>query len=236
MSRLVAACNARRPLMSIVVVAGQKGGAGKTTLAIQLASEWSARGHRVQLVDADPQGTALTWSAVASEAGHKGPLVVAMGDNLRTQLATAADGFDFTVVDCPPRHGRRQAWALAQADVAVLPTGPDAPDVWALAETVDLVGDVQAMRPGLPAVIVINRRRPGTVLARRAREALADIPFPVLDAAITLGVAFPESIAAGLGVTEYASGSVAAGEVRRFVDEVEDVLAGRKHGVCSDVA
>ena len=59
---------------------GQKGGAGKTTLAVALASEWHERGHRVLLVDLDPQGTATTWGDVAAELNVEGPAVIGMGD------------------------------------------------------------------------------------------------------------------------------------------------------------
>ena len=65
----------------IVAIAGHKGGTGKTTIAATIAAELQARGHSVLLVDADPQGTAITWAEMAERAGHEGPTTVAMGDN-----------------------------------------------------------------------------------------------------------------------------------------------------------
>jgi chromosome partitioning protein len=67
----------------ILVFAGGKGGAGKTTCAIACAVDWMARRkRRVLLVDADPQKSALTWAAVAAEGGHTAPTVVGMGPGL----------------------------------------------------------------------------------------------------------------------------------------------------------
>lgn len=222
--------------MPIVTIAGQKGGVGKSTLALHIAAEWLARGKRVLLVDADPQATALTWSEVAAEAGHTTPTVVAMGDNLRTQLPTVAAGYDITVVDCPPRNGKRQTWALAVSDLALLPCGPSAPDVWALAESVDLVRDVQAIRPELRAAVVITRKVSGTVMGREARAALERVELPVLATEIGHRVMFSEAIAAGKGITTYAAGSVAANETRRLVDELEKVLTVTKRKGKSNAA
>lgn len=72
----------------IIAFAGQKGGAGKSTLAIATACELHARGYRVLLVDADPQGSARTFAAVAAEGGYPSPTVVSMGAEMyRPDLA-----------------------------------------------------------------------------------------------------------------------------------------------------
>ena len=211
----------------IIAIAGQKGGSGKSTVAIHLAAEWHRRGRRVLLVDADPQGTALTWGEVAAELGNDGPSVIAIGDNLRATLPELAAGFDVVVIDCPgSRHSRRQLGALAVADVAIIPCGPSTPDVWALAETIRLVDDVQAVRvEPLRAAVVVNRRST-TVEGRTARETLEQGGhLPVLRVELGQRVAYSEALAAGLGVTTYAGGSTAGVELRRLVDEVEDFAA-----------
>jgi len=85
----------------IVAVAGQKGGAGKTTVAVNLAAEGIARGLRVLLVDADPQGSARTWVAVAVEGGHPVPSIATGGATMHADLPARAKGFDLVVVDTP---------------------------------------------------------------------------------------------------------------------------------------
>lgn len=91
--------------MSIIAFAGQKGGSGKTTTSISVASELFERGHKVLLVDADPQGSAQTWAAVAAELGHAAPVVVGMGaglhrpDQLPSLAAAPAAGRGVTAYD-----------------------------------------------------------------------------------------------------------------------------------------
>lgn len=209
---------------TIISIAGQKGGAGKSTIAICLAAEWHSQGHRVLLVDADPQGTAITWAEVASEQGREVPTVIAMGDNLRQQLPQAAEGFDIVVIDCPGRKSsKRQLGAMVLADIILLPCGPSTPDVWALAESVELVNEVRELRPEVQAAVVLNRRT-ATTEGRTAREVLSGVGLPVLAAALGHRVAYSEALAAGAGVTGYSRGGAAASEIRVLSDEIDELL------------
>lgn len=210
---------------TIIAIAGQKGGAGKSTLAIHLAAEWHARGKRVVLVDGDPQGTATTWADVATEAGHSAPVVVAMGDSLRRDVPKLAESADVVVLDLPGRAvGSRAAGGLLVAHVAVLPCGPSPADLWALAGSVDVVREVRELRPDLVAVVALNRAD-RSAMTKATIEGLEGVGLPVLEHHLGARVAFAEAMAAGQGVTTYASGSVAANELRRLADELE-VLAG----------
>lgn len=226
---LASTCSVRR-MARVIALAGQKGGSGKSTLAINLAVEALARGLRVLLVDADSQGTARTWGAVALEAGHPAPTIVSMGADLHKpgQLPALASGFDLVLVDCPPRHAEVQRAALMVADLALLPSGPSAHDVWALAESVELVKAAQRVRPELQAVALVTRKVPGTVIGEQAREALAGVGLPLLRASLGFRVAFQEAPAAGLGVTAYAPTSEAADEVRAMADEVLGMVTKTK--------
>jgi chromosome partitioning protein len=211
-------------MCTVVAIAGEKGGTGKTTLAINIAAELHARGKRVLLVDADPQGTAITWAGIGGEAEIDGPATIAMGDNLRAQLGRAAEGYDWCIIDCAGRGGKRQVGALMVADLVLLPCGPSPADAWALGASVDLVAEVIQLRPELRAAIVLNRTN-RTAIGRSTRNAIAELTttLPTLATAIGDRVAFREALASGTGVTGYASGSVAANELRRLVDEIEEL-------------
>lgn len=207
----------------IVSIAGQKGGAGKSTLAVHLAEEWHTRGHRVLLVDADPQGTAQTWADVADEAGADRPAVVAMGDGIRRDLANVAESYDIVVVDLPGRAAKRQIGALMLSDLVLLPSGPGTADIWALAASAEMVNEVSELRPDLRAAVVLNRRANNTE-SKQARDSISAVGLTTLGASLGQRVAFSEALAAGKGIGRYAAGTTAAYEFRKLVDEAEDLL------------
>lgn len=216
--------------MSIVAMCGQKGGAGKTTLTISLAAEWHRRGLRTLLVDLDSQGTATTWGDVAAEEGHDGPVVMGMGDAVRTKLPEVAADYDHVVIDCPPRAGKRTVGALMVADVAVLPCGASPADLWALSESLDTVGNAQALRPELMVRIAMNSVLTTSTLGREIDEALSELEVPRMSTVMHSRVAMARTLATGMGVTRSDPSSIAAQEVRSFVDELEALLSDEGTG------
>jgi chromosome partitioning protein len=217
----------------IVALTGQKGGVGKSTLAIGIASELLVRRHKVLLVDADPQGTIRTWGEVAAEAGQPMPSIVSMGSTMHRaeQLPTVRMGYDDVVIDCPPRHGDIQRSALMVADMAILPCGPSSADAWALAASIDLINEARALRPELEVRIVITRKQGRTALGRSAREELTKSGIELLKSELGYRVAFAESLGMGQGVTTYAPRDAAAEETRALVNEL---LLWEKKNVVKD--
>lgn len=216
----------------ILAVAGQKGGAGKSTVAICIAAEAVARGRRVLLVDADPQATARTWGAVAAEAGLPSPTIVAMGATMHKpgQLSQAAESFDLVVIDCPGKLGDIQRSALLVADLALLPCGPSAADAWALSSSIELIHEAQTFRPTLQAAVVITRKQGRTSLGQAAREVLADAGLPVLAAELGYRIAFQEALGAGRGVSSYAPKDPATTELRALYEELWPAPGARAKG------
>lgn len=206
----------------IIALAGQKGGAGKSTLAVCLAVEALTRGRRVLLVDADPQGTARTWAEVAAESEHPTPTTITMGASMHRdgQLRALAAGYDLTLIDCPPRHGEIQRAALMVADRVLIPCGPSAPDVWSLGDTVALLDDARAVRPALEALVVLTKVQPRTAIGAGASSAVAGAGLPVAEARCGFRVAYQEALVFGRGVTTHDPSGVAAREVRRLFDEL----------------
>ena len=214
----------------IITFAGQKGGSGKTTCSIAVATEWYARGNRVLLVDADPQGSSRTWAEVAVEVGESVPTVIGMGASLHKpdQLPMLAKNYDVTVIDCPPRHGDIQRASLMVADVAVIPCGPSSLEAWALAETIELVSQARMIRPNLQTAILITRKISRTVIGNSARTVLVESGLPVLDTELGYRVSYQEALASGLGITQYEPRSTASSEIRSLVDELEALVGFKK--------
>ena len=206
----------------IVAIAGQKGGAGKSTAAVHVACELHERGARVLLVDGDVQGSVVAFAEVAAEQGRAGPTVVAMGATMHRPggLPALVGTFEHVVIDCPGRTDAVTRSALMVADVAVLPVVPSPVDAWALAGTVALVRDAQQLRPELRAVALLSRVQARTALGRSARGIVQAYGVEVLRAVLSARVAYCESWAAGQGITSYAPGDLGTCEVRRLVDEL----------------
>jgi chromosome partitioning protein len=206
----------------VLVVAGLKGGVGKSTLALNIACALHRDARPTLLVDADSQGTLRTWAAKAAEAELDGPPVVALdGRSLRRDLERVSGGFELVVVDSPARLGTEARAAMIVADAVLLPVAPGAADVWALRSTLDVLDEARGLRPDLRAAVVLNRVD-RSALAAATREAVAGVAadVPVLDAELRSRVAYGEATLAGRGVVDHAPRSPAAAEVRELTRAV----------------
>lgn len=209
-----------------IAVANLKGGTGKSTLAMNLATALHRAGHRALLVDGDSQATCRHWHAAATEAGNDVPAVIAIdGKSLRTALPKVSEGFDVVIVDTPARLGLEARAAMLAADIVLMPVIPGQGDLWALGETLAVLEDARSLRPELRAGIVLNRAD-RTVLARRAREALAGLAVPVL-ATVHARVVFGDAVANGRGVVDEAPGSVAAEEIEALTAAVVEAATAK---------
>jgi chromosome partitioning protein len=217
----------------IVTLMGQKGGVGKSTTAICLAMAAFERGHSTLLVDADPQGTLRTWSEVAAENQRAVPTVVSMGASMHRpgQLDVVAKNYDWTFIDCPPRHGDVQRSALMISDLAVLPCGPTASDVWALSTSIELIQEARILRESLQACIVITRKQPRTALGKEARAVLEKSGLNVLHSELLYRVAYQEALALGSGVTGRRR-DAASCEVQGLFEELEKLIYAEKESGC----
>jgi chromosome partitioning protein len=214
----------------IVAFAGQKGGVGKSTTAVCLAVAALERDARVLLVDADPQSTVRTWGEVAAERKRPAPTVIAMGASMHKpgQLGELAAGYDYTFIDCPPRHGEVQRSALMIADVVVLPCGASAADAWALASSIEIVQEARAMRDALIACVLITRKQGRTALGKGARKVLESTGLPVLDTELGARVAYQEALAGGQGITTYAPRDAGTREIFDLLDELGRLFHGQE--------
>ena len=210
--------NGTRDFM-IVAILNQKGGVGKTTLAVHLCAAFAADGARVLLIDADPQGSALDWAA-SRDAATAFSVVGLPKANLHKEVPSHAVNYDHVVIDGPPRSNELTRSAIMAADRVVIPVQPSPYDVWAAAETVGMIREAQTFRDGLDAVFTVNRKIVNTVIGRDVCTALADYEIPVLEAAVCQRVVFAESAAAGRTVIEVAPRSLAASEIRKLAQEV----------------
>jgi chromosome partitioning protein len=209
---------------AIVSIAQQKGGAGKTTVAVQLGVAWLSAGRRVAMLDIDPQASLFTWFNVRRRRfgdGEDGLLVQGLsGWRLGSELRRLRGEFDLILVDSPPHAESDARAAVREADLVLVPCQPNALDVWASAPTLEL-----AQGSGTGALLVLNRVPPRGRAAEQMRDEIAAQRWPLAGALLGNRQAYAASIGEGRGVAETAPRSAAGQEIAALADEVLARLA-----------
>lgn len=209
----------------IISVQNQKGGVGKTTLAVHLSHALADDGSTVLLVDADPQGSARDWAA----AREGKPIFTVVGldrPTIHRDLPEMAANYDHVVIDGPPRVSELARSAIAAADVVLIPVQPSPYDVWSAQEIIDLCKEASVFKENLKSVFVINRKIVNTAIGRDVVDALSGYDIPVLKAQICQRIQFAESAATGQTVMEIDPKGRAAQEIKALVDELLEIGHG----------
>jgi chromosome partitioning protein len=197
----------------VITIAQQKGGAGKTMLAANLAAAFSAH-RRVALLDIDPQRSLARWHNL--RATHPGAVPVAFSDLAGWRLGNELDRLrrecDVVIVDSPPHLDTDARRAVRAADLVLVPVQPSAPDLWAAEGTIALAAAERRR-----AVLVVNRAPTTKRLLDRALAEVMATGHTVLPAALGNRAGFAQAFAQGLGVMEAAPKTVAAAEMQALV-------------------
>ncbi|MCY3732549.1 MAG: AAA family ATPase [Rhodospirillaceae bacterium] len=189
----------------------QKGGAGKTALAINLAVASADASEPAAVIDLDPQASAAAWAA---QRHAPAPAVHPCGGR---QLARTLErsGAGLVVIDTAPRAEASALAAARAADLVLIPCRPALVDLHAVTATIEI-----AALAGAEAVAVLNAVPPTGTLADEARGALSGMGVRGLQQTIGQRVAFVHAYTLGLGVIEHRPRSRAAAEIRALHDLV----------------
>jgi chromosome partitioning protein len=201
----------------IVTVAQQKGGAGKTTLAAHLAVAWARDGHKVGVVDIDPQASLTKW--FAERARVKDAVAIELrcvgGWRVQGEVEKLSKLVDIVVVDSPPHAETESKIAVRAADLVLVPAQPSPMDLWATKVTLDL-----ARAEKRPALVILNRMPARGKLADQMRGKYAELGSPVADTVLGSRVAFAASMLEGKGITEQSGAGAAAQEMKALAAEI----------------
>jgi len=142
----------------IILFGGEKGGTGKTSLAVNLAAMRARAGYDVLLVDADRQESAASWSAVRDQAGvePRVPVVQKFGSSLAQEVKGLAEKYQDVIIDTGGRDSTELRAALVVADRFFVPIRPSQFDLWALEKVTGLVEECRPINPNLEAIVLVN--------------------------------------------------------------------------------
>lgn len=195
----------------IVVIGGEKGGTGKSTIAVNLAAIAAGRGRDVLLIDTDTQPSSSMWAAIRDQDNVE-PRVASIqksGKGIAKQILDLADRYQEIIIDAGGRDSMELRYALGVAHKAYIPVRPGQFDTWTLSKMNHLVEESQAFNPSLEAYLLISCASPNMLIqeAEDARRYIEEGEFEHLGLAKSVlreRIVYRKAIRDGLSVAEYA--------------------------------
>ena len=207
-----------------IAVANQKGGTGKTTLAVNLAAGLHRRGTTV-LLDADPQGSATNWAGAGGADGDLPPVRGLAAAEVGAAMGKAAGSCRYVLVDCPPHLQSDTLRRVVEwVDLVLIPVQPSPLDLWASVDMAATVVETRVRNPRLRAFMVLNQLDSRNALSGAMHQALAEFEVPALANGLTRRAAFRSAALEGRSV--YGLGSRGASAVRdleAIIKEITDL-------------
>jgi len=204
----------------VLTIAQQKGGSGKTTLAVNLAVQFRLMDQRVALIDTDPQGSLGRWFMARRDAGVTDmDFTTASAWGVGYEVEKLKKTNDIVIIDTPPKIDSDLRPALREADLILVPVSSSMLDLWATDGVLDM-----AARVGKSAIIVLNRCSSGTRLAQEIAAAAAALHPDIATSTLGQRTAFAATLGHGQGVGETGK-SAAQAEIRALAQELIDRLS-----------
>ncbi len=207
--------------IGVIAVANQKGGVGKTTLAMNMAAGLTRRGSCI-VVDADPQRSATMWIELSDSLREFPAKVVPAEDEIKKQIIQLQTEFDYIVIDCPPEiKSDSTISAIEISQVLLIPLLPSPMDLWSSTRIEELIKRVQQVNPTISAFVVLNQIEPRSAMSRGMDGALQEIDIPVLRHRLSRRASYRTAALEGCSVYDLGyRGQVASEEIDNIIDEL----------------
>lgn len=210
--------------MKTLAIIAQKGGSGKTTLAVHMAVCATLRNLHTALIDIDPQASAYKWNLSRSDELKLDATKADVGQIPAFLKQAKAGGIDLVIIDTAPHSDSTAAIAAQLADFVLIPCRPARFDLDAIASTAQIAKVAKT-----PAAVVINAAPRGR-LAEEARAALEQQGVTVLDCVIHQRAAYSHAVIDGRSVHEYEPEGKAAAEIDELYDLITRLFGNNKKG------
>ncbi|MGA9658711.1 MAG: AAA family ATPase [Asticcacaulis sp.] len=207
--------------MKTLAIVSQKGGVGKTTIAVHIAVAAAKSGYSVAIIDLDPQATAAQWAdwrgAIEGE-GDANPVVVAAPHARLAPTLKEAEkmGVDLVILDSPPAADSAAVAAAKMADLVLIPTRASAFDLHAIKTTAELVRVAQK-----PAAVLLNAVPPrANSLIEEVATVIHSLQLSIAPVCLVDRAALRHAVINGLTAGEYEPAGKASGEVQKLYEWV----------------
>ncbi len=207
----------------IYVIGSQKGGCGKSTIAVNVCAELAQRGKDVVLVDSDRQGTASNWATDRAEVTTLPTVNCAQRfDNVRETLLDFAQRYEYVIVDAAGRDSRELRTAMTAADILLVPFRPSQPDLDTLPTLVDIINQAKDLNERLQAkaILTMAPTNPQINETRESTEYLDNFPeLELIKTVICDRKVYRDAMSNGRGVVEM-NNDKASAEIKSLIEEV----------------
>ena len=213
----------------VITVCNQKGGSGKTTIAMQLGGTLALRTNKVLVIDGDEQGSAMEWASLAPEGSPFPAQVCSLakaGKKIHQEIKRFFPDYDYIIVDCPPAAESSVAKSsLIVSDLCLIPFIPGALDMLAATKIREVVEDAKILNPSLISKIIINRIEPNTKLTQSIIELIPQFGMEVTQTKLNKRTHYSESVLRGSTVHDLKNKAKdAIEEIEKFATEIIDIL------------